>query len=188
MRCEAVVMGGSAGGFAALSVILAGVPASFTPPVLIVQHLHAEDGGMFAEHLAAVSPLPVVEACDKMSVAGGRVHLAPANYHLLAEDRTTLSLSVDPPVNHSRPSIDVLFESAARVWGGALVAVLTSGASSDGTAGLKAIKAAGGYTIVQDPASADCVAMPVAAIAAGVADEILVPARIAGRLLCLSGG
>lgn len=188
MAASAIVMGGSAGGFAALHDILGALPATFELPILIVQHLHAEDAGLFAEHLGRATKLAVVEACDKTPIAPAHAYVAPANYHLLADDAATLALSIDPPVNHSRPAIDVLFESAARVWEHGLVAVLLSGASEDGTAGLRAVKERGGRTIVQDPASAECALMPRSAIAAAVADEVLAPAAIAARLQELSLG
>lgn len=179
---NALVIGGSAGAFAALEAILSRLAPDCAVPIIVVQHLHADDDGLFAEHLGRTSALPVVEAEDKTPLMPGRVHVAPAGYHLLVEDKATLALSVDPPVNWSRPAIDVLFESAARVWGADLVAVLLSGANADGTAGLSAVKAAGGRTLVQAPASAEAKLMPDSAIAAGVADEILAPTDIAARL------
>ena len=142
---NALVIGGSAGAFAALEAILSRLAPDCAVPIIVVQHLHADDDGLFAEHLGRTSALPVVEAEDKTPLMPGRVHVAPAGYHLLVEDAATLALSVDPPVNWSRPAIDVLFESAARVWGADLVAVLLSGANADGTAGLSAVKAAGGH-------------------------------------------
>lgn len=188
MTTSAIVMGGSAGSFAALHDILGALPGDFKLPILIAQHLHAEDKGLFAEHLGRATKLAVVEAGDKTPIAPAHVYVAPANYHLLADDAATLALSVDPPVNHSRPAIDVLFESAALIWEHSLVAVLLSGASEDGTAGLHAVKERGGRTIVQDPASAECALMPRSAIAAAVADEVLAPAAIAARLQELSLG
>lgn len=188
MNCVAVVIGCSAGGFVALKSLLAAVGAGFPAPILLVQHLHASDGGLFAEHLGQVTRLAVVEACDKQEVVPACVHVAPAGYHLLVEDPATLALCVDPPVHHSRPAIDLLFESAATAWGPGLVGVLLSGASIDGTAGLRAVKAAGGRALVQDPASAECARMPCSAIDAGVADEILTPERIGARLRELCGG
>jgi two-component system chemotaxis response regulator CheB len=188
MSCAAIVMGTSAGGFTALRAILSKLPADFAPPILIVQHLHTSDGGLFSEHLAGVASLPVIEPCDKSTIAAGHIYVAPANYHLLVEDGATLGLSVDAPVNYSRPSIDVLFESAARIWGGGVVGVLLSGASRDGKTGLRAIKAAGGRTIAQNPVSAEEPFMPRCAIEAGVVDEVLLPPRIRERLLDLARG
>lgn len=183
MSCAAIVIGGSAGSLAALEAILSALPADFAPPILVVEHLHASDDGAFARHLAHASVLPVIEPCDKDPIEGGRVYTAPANYHLLVEREGTISLSVSEKVNWSRPSIDVLFESASRVWRDALVAVILSGASADGAKGLGAVKAAGGRTFAQDPASAEIPFMPQAAIAAGAVDEVLPLAHIARRLL-----
>lgn len=188
MNCTAVVVGGSAGAFEPLRAILGALPADFPAPILLVQHLHASDEGLFAQHLDEVTPLTVLEATDKLAVLPGHVYVAPANYHMLAENRETIALSIDSPVNYSRPAIDVLFESAARVWGDRLLGVLLSGASPDGTAGLQAIKARGGHTLVQDPAGAELPLMPDSAIRAGVADEVLPPQGIAARLLAASRG
>lgn len=188
MTCSAIVVGGSAGGFSALAPILSVLPAGFPPPMLIVQHLHASDDGLFAEHLARMASLPVVEPCDKAPIEGSHIYVAPANYHLLVAGPAMISLSIDAPVNYSRPAIDVLFESAAQVWGDSLVAVLLSGASIDGTAGMRAVKADGGFAIAQAPASAEFPLMPQSAIDAGVVDEILSPPEIGARLLQLAKG
>lgn len=186
--CSAIVLGGSAGGFTALAPIVSALPANFAPPMLIVQHLHASDEGLFAEHLAGIAALPVSEPCDKAPIEGSHIYVAPANYHVLVARPAMISLSVDPLVNYSRPAIDVLFETAAQVWSDALVAVLLSGSSIDGTAGMRAVKDAGGLTIAQAPASAEFPFMPQAAINAGVVDEILIPPKIAARLIELARG
>lgn len=188
MTCSAIAVGASAGGFAALAPIVSALPADFAPPMLIVQHLHAGDEGLFAEHLAYVATLPVIEPCDKAPIEGGHIYIAPANYHLLVASPAMINLSIDAPVNYSRPAIDMLFESAARIWCQALVAVLLSGASNDGTAGMRAVKANGGFAIAQDPASAEYPLMPQSAIDAGVVDEILSTPEIAARLLELARG
>ncbi len=180
-----ILAGGSAGACDALEVILAVLPASFGLPILVVQHLHPTDGGAFARRLSEISPLPVVEARDKAPVRAGCVHAAPANYHMLVERDGTIGLCVDEKVNWSRPSIDVLFESAARVWGSFAVAVLLSGASEDGVEGLRAVRAAGGRTIVQDPVTARYPVMPGRAVEEGVADEVLSPGQIGARLAAL---
>ncbi len=179
---RAMVMGGSAGGREALAVILFALPAGLAIPVLVAQHLHASDNGSFARYLASKTRLSVVEPCDKERIEPGRVYTAPANYHMLVERDGTLALSVDERVNWSRPSIDVLFESAALIWGAGLVAVILSGASADGANGIQAVKRAGGFTIAQDPDTADHPFMPRAAIATGAVDDVLRPAMI-GRLL-----
>jgi len=180
-----VVIGGSAGGFEALRVILSALPGDFTLPVLVVQHLHASDDGSFARHLARSTRLPVVEPCDKAPIEQGRVYTAPANYHMLVERDGAIALSIDERVNWSRPSIDVLFESAARAWGNGVIAVILSGASDDGASGMEAVKSAGGLTLAQDPASAPTPFMPQAAIDAGVVDEILGVEEIGQRLIQL---
>ncbi len=181
---EAVVLGGSAGGFKVFSAIVDALPLDFALPVLLVQHLHHDDDGAFAEHLGAVSKLPVIEPCDKELITGGRVYVAPAGYHMLVEQNGTIALSIEEKVNWSRPSIDVLFESAARIWGEWVVAVILSGASNDGAAGIQAIKRAGGLTIAQRPESAEYPFMPQAAINSGAVAEVLTIgeaiARIAG--------
>jgi len=184
---KAVVIGGSAGGVEALTIILAMLPRDFALPLLVVQHLHASDGGFFAVHLAGVSRLPVVEPCDKAEIVPGRIYTAPANYHMLVEREGTVALSLAERVNWSRPSIDVLFESAAEVWEEGLAAVLLSGANSDGVKGLRAVREAGGLTMVQDPAEAKCPVMPQAAIDDGCADEVLTAGAIGRRLAGLGG-
>jgi len=179
---KAIVIGGSAGAVAALETILPALPEDFGLPVLVVQHLHPSDDGSFVRHLARAARLPVVEPCDKERSEPGRIYAAPANYHMLAERDGTISLSVDERVNWSRPSIDVLFESAAHVWREAVIAVILSGANTDGTEGMRAVKSAGGLTIAQDPADAGNPVMPRAAIDAGAVAEVLRAEEIGRRL------
>jgi len=183
VRYRAVVMGGSAGGVEALAAILSMLPSDFALPVLVVQHLHPRDDGSFARNFASATRLRVVEPCDKERIEPGCVYAAPANYHMLVERNGTIALSVDERVNWSRPSIDVLFESATHAWGEALVAVILSGANADGAKGMAAVKEAGGLTIVQDPASAQTPIMPQAAIDAGAAEEVLRAEEIGRRLI-----
>ena len=178
-----VVMGGSAGGFKAITTILAALSLDFTLPVLLVQHLHRDDQGAFARHLAGAVPLPVVEPCDKELISSGHVYVAPAGYHMLVEGDGAIALSTEEKVNWSRPSIDVLFESAARVWGDRVVAVILSGASNDGAAGIQSIKAAGGLTIAQSPVTAEYPLMPQAAIDTGAVDEVLTIEEIITRIV-----
>jgi two-component system chemotaxis response regulator CheB len=179
---KAVVIGGSAGSIEALDVILSALPKDFSLPVLAVQHLHPSSDSSFALHIARVTRLPVVEPCDKERIKHGCVYTAPANYHMLVEKDGTIGLSVDERVNWSRPSIDVLFESAVLAWGKAVVAVILSGANTDGAKGMRAVKKAGGLTIAQDPASAEHPVMPQAAIDAGAVDEVLRAEDIGRRL------
>lgn len=185
-RYKAVVIGGSAGAVETLNVILSMLPKDFALPVLAVQHLHVSDNGSFALHMARATLLPVIEPCDKALIERGHVYTAPANYHMLVERDGTIGLSVDERVNWSRPSIDVLFESAAHTWGEALVAVILSGANADGAKGISAVKEAGGLTIAQDPASAQSPVMPQAAIETKAVDKVLRAEKI-GRLLAEIG-
>jgi len=177
------VIGGSAGGVEALTTILCSLPSGFALPILVVQHLHASDNGAFARHLGRATQCAVVEPFDKEPIKQGCVYTAPANYHMLVEQDGTIALSIDEKVNWSRPSIDVLFESAARAWGAGVIAVILSGASDDGARGMGAVKAAGGLNIAQDPASATTPYMPQAAIDAGVVDEVLAAGEIGRRLI-----
>lgn len=183
---KAVVIGGSAGGVEALNVILSALANDFALPVLTVQHLHASDDGSLARHVAGATRLPVIEPCDKAPIECGRVYTAPANYHMLVEREGTISLSVDERVNWSRPSIDVLFESAAHTWGESLIAIILSGANADGAKGIRVVKEAGGLTIAQDPADAKTPVMPQAAIDTKAVDEVMTAEKI-GRLLAEIG-
>jgi len=180
---EAVVIGGSAGAFKTFSEIVRALPADFPLPLLLVQHLHPNDQGLFARNLASIAKLPVIEPCDKERIEPGRIYAAPADYHMLVEQTGIIALSTDERVNWSRPSIDVLFESAARAWGERVIAVILTGASTDGAAGIRAVKAAGGLTIAQDPATADYPLMPQAAIDNGAVDRVLTAAAIGAMIV-----
>lgn len=184
---QAIVIGGSAGGVKALAALLAALPNDFALPILAVQHLHRSDDGAFVTHMASLTRLPVIEPCDKARIVPGRLYTAPANYHMLVERDGTIALSIEERISWSRPSIDVLFESAVGAWGGALIAVILSGANTDGVKGMAMVKAAGGLTMAQDPAEAASRIMPQAAIAAGVVTEVLRAAEIGRRLVELGG-
>jgi two-component system chemotaxis response regulator CheB len=181
----ALVIGCSAGGPDALRAILGGIPAGYSLPVLVVQHLHVSDDGRFAAHLADSLQLTVVEAEDKQKVEAGTVYVAPANYHLLVEWNGHLALSTDEKVNSSRPAIDVLFESAAGCWGDRLVCLVLSGANHDGAAGAARARQRGAVVIAQEPSTALVATMPQGVINRGVATYVLPPADIAGLLLQL---
>jgi two-component system, chemotaxis family, protein-glutamate methylesterase/glutaminase len=182
LKYKAIVIGGSAGAFEALDLLLVALPKNFSLPILVVQHLHPNDKGAFARRLASKVPLPVIEAFDKSPIEPGCIYTAPADYHMLIETEDMISLSIDLPVNWSRPSIDVLFESAVYIWGPALTGVILSGAGNDGARGIKAIKAEGGNTIAQDPVTAQSPLMPQSAILTGAVNEILSPEKIGIRL------
>ena len=159
-----VVVGVSAGGLAALRTLVGGLPADFELPVAVVQH-RSKESDLLCELLQECSPLSVREVNDKEEVRTGNVYVAPPDYHLLCEEGY-FSLSVDEPVRYSRPSIDVLFETASDVYGPDLVGVVLTGANADGAAGLRRIVDAGGYAVVQDPATAEVRAMPQFAVRA----------------------
>jgi two-component system chemotaxis response regulator CheB len=180
---KAIVMGTSAGGMQALTVILGALPATFPLPIIIVQHMNEQADGFLAEYLNRLSHLRVKEAEDKEPLKKGTVYLAPAGYHLLVEADLTLGLSVDPRVNYSCPSIDVLFESASDAFEETLIGVVLTGANSDGSKGLKIIKERGGLAIVQDPHTATARAMPDAAIAAMSVDHVVALACLAPLLM-----
>jgi two-component system chemotaxis response regulator CheB len=183
MSYQLVVVGASYGGFDALKVVLGLLPAAFPLPIVVVQH-QGPGSTELASLLQRYTPLIVVEANDKEPLRAGRVHLAPPGYHLLV-DVDGLALSVDPPVVYARPSIDVLFESAADVYGAGTIGVILTGTGRDGAAGLACIKERGGATIVQDPDTAVRRMMPDAALATSRVDWMLPLDKIGGRLVAL---
>lgn len=163
-QAEAVVIGASAGALEALSVILPALPAGFSLPLIVVVHVPPDKRSVLAELFQAKCRIPVREAEDKEPISDGTVYFAPADYHLLVEADKSLSLSSDEPVLFSRPSIDVLFESAADAYGSALIAIILTGANQDGAMGMKAVVEAGGIALVQNPNGAFASTMPEAAI------------------------
>ncbi|ADH86026.1 chemotaxis protein CheB [Desulfurivibrio alkaliphilus] len=179
---RAVVIGVSAGGMEALREILSRLPADFPLPLLVVQHLGGDADDYLARWLDQRCAIRVKEAEDKESAVAGTAYLAPANYHLLVEDDGSLALSLEDWVNFSRPSIDLLFETAAEVHGAGLIAVVLTGANDDGSRGLAAVKRRGGLAVVQDPAGAEFPTMPRAAIQAAEVDFVL-PLPAIGRFL-----
>lgn len=163
---EAVAIGASAGAVQALTQVLPALPEDYAVPVLVVVHVPSGRSNMLVPHFQAKCRMKVREAEDKEPICAGSIYFAPPDYHLLVESDRTISLSVDEPVHHSRPSIDVLFESAADAFGAALLGVVLTGANQDGAAGLKAIVDAGGQALIEDPADAYASAMPRAALEA----------------------
>ncbi len=163
-RIDAVVIGASAGGVEALSVLLPALPAGLRAAVFVVLHLPRDRRSLLVDIFAPRCAVPVVEAQDKDAVAAGTVYFAPPDYHLLIDTGPALALAVDEPVHYSRPSIDVLFESAADVYGARLLGIVLTGGNQDGAAGLAAIQAAGGLALVQDPIEAQVSLMPEAAL------------------------
>ena len=182
-----VTIGASFGGLYALMDLLGAMTTDFRAPIVVVQHRSATDRDehRLAHVLSRYSALPVKDADHGESAQPGRVYLAPADYHLLI-DSGHFELTVDDLVQFSRPAIDVLFESAARTYGRDVVGVLMTGYGRDGTAGMAAIRGAGGVTIAQDPESALQPAMPRNAIDAGAVSEVLPLDAIAPRLVELA--
>lgn len=181
---RAIVIGASAGAVQALSVLLPPLAADFPIPVLVVVHVPDVPSGLVAL-FAAKCRVPVREPEDKEPIVPGTVYFAPPGYHLLVEAEGQLALSVDAPVLFSRPSVDLLFESAAEAYGAALLGIVLTGANEDGAAGAQAIAAAGGAVLVQDPATAFAPAMPLAALARCPAAQSLPLDAIADHLMTL---
>jgi two-component system chemotaxis response regulator CheB len=184
---ELIVIGTSWGGLDALSRLLAGLRDELHQPIVIVQHRAPDSNDLLlAELLGTHTRRVVTDPDDKTPLQQDHVYLAPPDYHVLVEDGH-LALSTDEPVRFARPSIDVLFESAADAYRDRAVGVVLTGAGDDGAAGLAAIKARGGVAIVEDPATATKDAMPRAAIEAASADAVLpieeIPAFLYG--LCV---
>ncbi|PKP53615.1 MAG: chemotaxis protein CheB [Bacteroidetes bacterium HGW-Bacteroidetes-1] len=182
---KTIVIGTSAGGFKALKTIITELPQSFCLPIIIVQHLSPQSDGFMAQYFNQISHLQVKEADSGEPIRPNHVYIAPANYHLLIEKDETLSLTVDEKVNYARPSIDVMFESAAMTFQNRLVAIILTGANDDGTKGICTIKRLGGLTIAQSPETAEVGVMPKAAIEAGCVDLILGLEEIAKLLSTL---
>ena len=185
-RIEAIVIGASAGGVEALGLILPALPAKFRPTLLIVLHLPRERPSLLVEIYEKRCALPIREADDKEPIEPGTIYFAPPDYHMLVERNRQIALSTEEPVHFSRPSVDVLFESAADVYGERLLGVILTGANEDGAAGLHAIHRAGGVTVVQQPDSAKVPLMVVSALQRNPADFILSLPQIAELLIGLA--
>jgi two-component system chemotaxis response regulator CheB len=172
-RYELIVIGASWGGLVALEKVLGALPADFAVPVVIAQHRAVDSGAGALSHVLGVcSGRDVHDVSDKDPIEPGQVYVAPSDYHLLVESYG-FALSTEGTVRHSRPSIDVLFESAADVYGERLVGVILTGANDDGADGIARIRRRGGLTIAQDPASAERPEMPAAAIATGAVQRVV---------------
>lgn len=184
MAFELVVVGTSLGGLRALEVLLAGLPKNFPVSVAVVQHRHKNSDDTLLKVLQQYSALPLKDAEDKEVIVPGQVYLAPADYHLLVE-AGNFALSTEAPVSYARPSIDVLFESAADTYAAKVIGVILTGANHDGAQGVAKIKACGGLVVVQEPTTAESRTMPEAAIAAVAVNWILTLSEIAPLLVKL---
>lgn len=185
---EAIAIGCSAGGLEALRVLLPMLPADCAVPVIIVAHTAPDGESMLPALLTRYCSLPVSEAREREPVLPGQVYIAPPNYHLLIEANRRFALSVDERVCFVRPSIDVLFQSAAEVYMDHLLGVILTGANGDGASGLQAIKMAGGMVMVQEPSSAYADEMPRAAIATGLVDLVLPLPELALQIATMISG
>jgi two-component system chemotaxis response regulator CheB len=170
---DLVCIGASWGGLQAVGQVLRDLPPEVELPIAIAQHRHPDSQPeTLAELLQTKTERPVLDVEDKMPIARRHVYVAPPNYHLLVE-RGSFALSVDEHVQYARPSIDVLFETAAHAYGAGVIGIILTGANADGARGLARIKNAGGVAVIQDPLGAARRTMPEAAIAATAADAIL---------------
>jgi len=177
-----LVIGASAGGVTALQKTLRALPAGLSIPVLVVLHLPRDRPSRIAELLDPDCALSVREADDKQPLQPGTVTFAPPDYHMLVEDEQSVALSLDAPVLFSRPAVDPLFESAAAVFGERVLAILLTGASSDGSDGVAAVREAGGHAWVQCPDDAEASLMPASALQRAGADAVLTLDQICERL------
>jgi two-component system chemotaxis response regulator CheB len=185
-KYQAAVIGVSSGGMSALKLFLAALPKEFDLPLIVVQHVSPHSDNSWINILAKGTHLKIKEADEKELIEKKTVYIAPPNYHLLIEKDKTFSLSIDEKVNYARPSVDVLFESAADAYSNSLIGIILTGSGSDGSKGLKRVKEKGGLTIAQDPHTAESGHMPAAAIAATQVDHILPLENIADLLLQLN--
>ena len=185
MSAPAVIaIGGSAGALDALLALLPALPDALATPIVVVVHVPPAQPSLLAELLARACRRPVLEIEDKLAMQQRTIYVAPPNYHVLCERDRSLALSVDAPVQFSRPSIDVLFESAVDAFRGAVVGVVLSGANDDGARGLARIARAGGTALVQDPTTAAYPEMPAAAARMAGAARV---APVAGLASVLAG-
>jgi len=183
MQYEAIVMGVSAGGVNALKFIFSALPAGFSLPIIIVQHISPHSDNEWINLLNDKSILTIKEADEKEKIDPGKVYIAPSNYHLMIESDKTLSLTIDERVNFARPSIDLLFESAAEAYKDKLIGIVLTGSNNDGSKGVKRIQECGGLTIIQDPKTSESSTMPASAIAAIEPDYILSLGKIVKLLI-----
>jgi two-component system chemotaxis response regulator CheB len=181
-----IVIGCSAGGIEALRMILTGLDRHNMVPIVICQHRATDSAPLLVSYFAEVCQLPVKEAESKEPIEKGSIYFAPAGYHLLISDDMSFDLSVEEPVNFSRPSIDVLFESAADALGPRVTGIILTGANEDGAYGLRRILEEGGWALVQDPLTAVFAEMPQAALTLSPSAEKKTLQEIAGFLLEIS--
>lgn len=182
MKPRVIVIGASLGGLIAIETLLSHIDPTLNIPIAIVQHRAKTDRkNLLASLLQAHTQLRVVEAEDRDELLPGTIYLAPPDYHLLIE-QGYLALSLDAPVNYARPSVDLLFETAAFSYGAAALGIVLTGGNSDGAMGAKKIKENGGMVIVQEPKECENSNMPKAALAATTVDFVLTIKEIAAQI------
>lgn len=181
-RTEMIVIGGSAGSLQVILQMLKKLQGPVAAPVLLVLHRKAQSANILQTLLQQFSPVDVIETDDKTEIRSNTLYITPADYHLLFEDKTTMSLDSSEKMNYSRPSIDVTFKSAAEVFGDRLIAVLLSGANADGVEGLAYIKKNGGSVWIQDPETAEVDYMPRRAMEEINYDLLIKPEELADRI------
>jgi len=185
MRYDAIVIGVSSGGMNAMNVMFPLLPKEFKIPIIIVQHINARSDSQWIKLLNSKCKLCIKEVDEKELIEQGIIYIAPPNYHLLIEKNKTFSLTVDERINFARPSIDVLFESAAEAYKSKLIGIILTGSNNDGSKGIKRIKEYGGLTIIQNPETAESSYMPASAISSITPDYILSLEEIMKLLLLL---
>ena len=185
MKYKAIIIGGSAGSFQVVTKILNSLPKSFPLPVILCLHRlkHVRSG--FVEALSLKSNIPIVEPFDKDQLKPGIAYLAPANYHMYIELANRIALSTEESVNHSRPSIDLSFITAANAYRDKLIGIILSGANKDGAYGLKKVHDNNGVTIVQDPIECEVKTMTESALQLTKADYVYTTDQIIKFLLKL---
>ena len=187
VKYKAIVIGTSAGGLTALTQILSKLPAHYPLPVIVVQHRSRESNLLFEEVLQKSCNLKVKQVDEKEKIEAGKIYIAPPNYHLLVEQDETFSLSAGELIKYSRPSIDILFETAALAYKQNLISILLTGSNSDGAEGSLAVKTGGGLTIAQNPDEAQFNAMPQSAVDIGAINMVLNLDEIAAFLIKAPG-
>ncbi|MBN2166572.1 MAG: chemotaxis protein CheB [Marinilabiliaceae bacterium] len=183
---RAIIIGGSAGSFSVVSKILSKVKPGFSIPIIICLHRlkHVRSG--LVEGINLKSQIKVKEPFDKEKIMNGSAYIAPSNYHMFIEFDNTIALSTEAVYNHSRPSIDYTFSSAANVYRNKCIGILLTGANKDGANGMKDIHTMGGYTIIQDPVTCDIKTMPMAAMQLFTPDKVMNPDQISDFLNTLN--
>jgi len=182
MKYEAIVIGASAGGLSAFKGILPLLDEDFPLPILIVQHISPQSDNYMTVHLNKICKIRVKEAEEKEMIRAGHAYFSPPNFHMLVEEERSISFSVENKVNYARPSIDILFETAAYAFRSGLIGIILTGANNDGAHGLKKIQELGGLCIVQDPEDAEVETMPASALKIMKPDKVFKLNEIAGFL------